>query len=674
VWLPFVTFLLGYIPEALLQQSFLSLPETARSNLVGCLEGAVSVCFSGMTMALGPFDGVFHELTLRICRFVSVVARGLPECLPQVISVLKLLISAPWQIASNYAFLFDSIVLLVRRYDCHGLLIRPLLLLLQFTQHSARCFATAVVMELFKGDFDRHRAVSLSSVDFLNELTGILLRSDSRVSIYKEMLRGLRDVAGHFGDAEFAARLDRRLVSAINIADTIEKMRAARLSDDDRARYFLEIAHQYGSYPSMKIRWLKELVRVNAQACSNASAFVAQLHICALIATVVEHRQCARAAPDRQLNLIICQPMPTGPGAAILGHEFAFIPSVLEETAVDFGNLIEDPNFIEAHFTQESLRAELREAVAIGSAAQLFYSLRPLLSFQLRLAAAQGDYREMSELCGRLATLYKDLSGSGTATHCTNINFFLDGGNRIYVVDAGAEARFAKHVADADIVTVAHVDSHSGDLELELEHAHCWDLFRTVPQPADFEMDGEGIPTVEVRQYKTSHPLPYVLLSAEVVQEQTLRVSLADYAQMETERIAGLVKQCTAEIEAVFGCSAAGPLLECWQPQLEQGIERVTAVLDLVFHANTSLVVQYKQLSAAGAAEVVGGLTGVIVPPIRRLFTVYRAALQAFNKIEIYAPVERAFKEFTEMFQLGALEIEPYSRQVDPLRAPLPYE
>jgi hypothetical protein len=103
-------------------------------------------------------------------------------------------------------------------------------------------------------------------------------------------------------------------------------------------------------------------------------------------------------------------------------------------------------------------------------------------------------------------------------------------------------------------------------------------------------------------------------------------------------------------------------------------MERITAVLQLVFSANASLVVQSKQSIAAGGAEEVGGLIDAIVPPIRRLFTRYRAALQAFNKIESHGPAERAFKEFAALLKLAGSEIEPNSRQVDPLRVALPSE
>jgi hypothetical protein len=46
---------------------------------------------------------------------------------------------------------------------------------------------------------------------------------------------------------------------------------------------------------------------------------------------------------------------------------------------------------------------------------------------------------------------------------------------------------------------------------------------------------------------------------------------------------------------------------------------------------------------------MVRSLVEVIVPPIRRPFTMYKAALQAFNKIEMYAPAERALKEFASV-------------------------
>jgi hypothetical protein len=131
----------------------------------------------------------------------------------------------------------------------------------------------------------------------------------------------------------------------------------------------------------------------------------------------------------------------------------------------------------------------------------------------------------MSELCAGLAALSSDLSPSWTATHCPYIKFFLDGRNRIYAVDAGAEARLRRRLPDVDVVRVARVDTRTAGTS----------------------------PAIEIRRYRTSHALPYVLLFAEVVHEQRLRISLADYAQTETNRIRRLVDQCTEELETVFG-------------------------------------------------------------------------------------------------------------------------
>jgi hypothetical protein len=70
--------------------------------------------------------------------------------------------------------------------------------------------------------------------------------------------------------------------------------------------------------------------------------------------------------------------MPTGPGAAILGQEFAFIPSVLGETAIDLENLIGDPNFIEFHFTEDwSARLSPSDRRSGRSSLSSSASLRP---------------------------------------------------------------------------------------------------------------------------------------------------------------------------------------------------------------------------------------------------------------------------------------------------------
>jgi hypothetical protein len=138
----------------------------------------------------------------------------------------------------------------------------------------------------------------------------------------------------------------------------------------------------------LKIRWLKELEQLNTQFSSSASAFVAQLHICVLIAAVLQYQtQIRPPKPKKEKNLVICQPIQFTP-AHIVPSDFAFIPSVLEEAALDFSKMSEDFKYISSDFTISFLMSEIDLAIGLGISCRMFYLVRPLLSLQLRLVSA----------------------------------------------------------------------------------------------------------------------------------------------------------------------------------------------------------------------------------------------------------------------------------------------
>jgi hypothetical protein len=218
----------------------------------------------------------------------------------------------------------------------------------------------------------------------------------------------------------------------------------------------------------MKIRWLKELVYLNRENGSQASALAAQQHICALIAVVIEH---TGDAMDCDLNLMVAQPVQKD--CAIRPREFRFIDSVLDETFMDFRALSEDCKFVTSDFTVDYLSSEIAEVIEIATVAGLFYSLRPLLSFQLRIAAGRSNFQGMAGAFKKLAGLYKKLSAVGTATHATEIAFVLVGWTRVYAMGTGAIGKFGRRMMGQSIVPLTPVDG----IRVGFEHPHCWDTF-----------------------------------------------------------------------------------------------------------------------------------------------------------------------------------------------------
>jgi hypothetical protein len=650
--LPLVLFLLGYTPEGLLRTSFGSLSEPAKQELVRFLGEALSVCIARLTETQDVQDGVFHQLTGRVCRFLIVVIRSLGDCLVDVLAVVRTMVESRWQHSRNFVLLFDLVSRLIRFYDCQSTLIACLLRLARYAQHETRCFATSLLVLIYKADFDRHASVVLSSLGVLGALTSLMLSARSQtkaIPLYRLVLERIRLIIPHLKNELFVEKLDPRLTDAIGITDTIEKMRAVSLPNDERIVQVLSITRQYNSYPSMKIRWLKEVVQLDIQFFSHASAFVAQLHICVLIAAVMDHQRrisgtAVHRPPCKEFNLVVTQPLRFV--GAIVPQDFGFIPSVLEEAMLNFDKFSDDFKCFAADFTTDYLAAQLEETITLGLSGRMFYSLRPLLSMQLRLSA--GNYARGGEVYHKLSELYGSLSANGTTTHCVHTEFFVVDGRRVYTVDEGCEDDFRAAMGNRTVLRVWPGDRESG----QMEHLHCWDSFRTRPG-----LDEDPVSAVE---YRTATPLPCLVMYSEVVGERKVTMSLGEFAVLEGNRSTRLMVEATRDLEQSM--SSGGLVANGWKWDVHRQVQRIEAVLETV----------QKLLTVLSRLEGVKEVAARVYEGLARLTAVYGQALEQVGRSDAVKKVRNAAKKFRRSFSLQ--EVPARQKKIDPVTEKFDYE
>ena len=114
----------------------------------------------------------------------------------------------------------------------------------------------------------------------------------------------------------------------------------------------MKIANQYKNYPSIRLKWLYEIVRTNTEANNLISAFVCQLHIVALIETVIsEIKDISQNEESCNFYLSVVQPIKTY--YSFLNNseceyplspknDLSFMPDVLQETDIDIENIKSD--------------------------------------------------------------------------------------------------------------------------------------------------------------------------------------------------------------------------------------------------------------------------------------------------------------------------------------------
>jgi hypothetical protein len=653
--LPIILFLLGYAPRALLRNGFSLMSDASRGRFITFLESVVTACCDRLSRVPCAFDAVFHQLTARVCRYLLSVIRVLPGSVNQAVSLVTRLFRVPWQIAANYACIFDVVCRLIRFYECQKALVSPLLQTIQYGQHTARAFASAVLLLLCKADYDRHKSVIISSVNLISELTSLLLQTDAedQIPMYLLMLERIQQLLPYFKDSEFSRVLGLRLTGAQTIGGTIQRMRAAGVPADRRLLYVQEIAEQFNAYPSMKIRWLKALVRLNSECLSLSSALVAQLHICTLISAVIDQQRKRDGgtvpAETRDLNLIVCQPILHSGEVTVAPEEFGFIPSVLEEARIDFDVLSDEFRFIAADFTLDYLYSEIVEAVKIGTSAKLYYSLRPLLSFQLRIASARRQSSEMAEIFAQLADLFEHLSAIGTVSHRTSIEFFLVQGTRIYAIDEGHGNDFRESVGGQPIVKVLPVELVRND---SLEHFHCWNHFEVPVELAHLNIVDANERVIWRTEYTTALPLPALVMFADVLKESTIQITFCEHATFETNKAFRMMENAVEELEDLLIAAPGCELFEKWRPRFDHSLARAKDLIDSALIGTDSLFTMYKLLVKAGGRETAEALARGLFLRLKRLIAAYLGGLEAAGQPIEITIVENALTKLTGKFRL----------------------
>ena len=587
--IPTILFLLGYTPSQLLKNFFSSMSPNFQTLFIEFLSTVTESMISRLTPEITVLNGLFNQLTQRVIQFLFINLNYFQDCLSSVIKLISLFFS-PYQIPRNFPKIFDIVSRLIKIYPCQRLLIQNLLEAMTRKQSIARCFATSLILLFFKADFDERKTVTVSSVEVIDALTTLLLHSPTeQISIYKQMIVRIQTLSPYFKSELFAAKLNERMVAQYKIAEVIEKLRLAAHPPDERAVYVMQIANQHRTFPSMRMKWLKEIVRINVNCNNFVSAFIAQLHICALIATVFIHEDVLNTysaqnnsnAPlayqksltsrdvsnsqtannkeaDSNFNLTICQPIRNartkgGRGKYMLNEkDFSFNTGVLVETEIDFESISSDFQFISSDFTIELLKQSIEEAIEFGEKSHLFYDLRCLYSLQMRIFATERNYEELAKISKGLSNSFHNLTATTSQTHDTYLSFFNVNNKRVYCVGSSMESDFSSSLSPDDVIVPVTKFEPTPKFT---EHLHCWNRFRGIVTKEDLEkVTNPNAPEIQLVQYTTKEELPRFTRFSEIAEIKKVNISLCDHAEIETDKLHRMIYQASIEFEKCFPC------------------------------------------------------------------------------------------------------------------------
>lgn len=667
---PTILFLLSYIPRGLMRTFFKTVNVTFRERILSFLYVVVKSCIEQLSETVTVYNSQLNEMTKRMLMFVATNLNEFSECIGSACSLLSLLATTPHQIPRNYPRLFSAIAGIIEKYPRQRQLMTDLLSMITMKLHIARCFATTLILLFFKSDYDTRNSITISSAEVLDVLTSLMLTQPAQcIPLYQLMLERISDYSRIFQNRDFYDRMIEKLDSAKKLADVIKSMRNSSHSPAEKCEYVMQIANQYNTYPSMRLKWLSELVSINKQNNFYSAAFVAQLHKCALISTVIEHERKLKGELNdiplpREHNLLVTQPITMskatiGRDIMLFDRDFEFIPSVMVETKIDFKSVSDAFKFLAGDFTIDLFKKAIDEAIEYGTKVKALYSLRCLRSIQLRIYASSKQYSELSQICTTISGILKEIPVTDSAEYDIPYIFTVHN-NTMWCYDAGTER--------VNGIRVYPHDTNDGQ---SFEFKHAWNVFRTKVTPKELEnvRDSEN-KSIFMARYITEQPLPRFTPTARIIDTKDIKITLNEYVNIEKDRLCRLMDITADDFERCFPTRNIDAIFGRMKQNIEGDLSRVVWLIKAALQSDYSLFWLFKLLEQKGNKSAAVEYAQQTLQHLQRLVKVYHRAIEYLESVEhfsIYTELQKARNEFLQHFELPDIDTKSYEGRRDPI-------
>lgn len=688
---------------------------SAQSQFVHFLQAIVETIVNEMNMSrmssksphLGTLE-LFNVVTQHILLFLISIVDVLGGVLPPVITLLSTMYN-DFQSTNVIPLYFQLCTKMIDKYSCQADIISWLLSLLTATQHETRCFAAAVLILVFKGDYETSKTVVVSSVDFMDALTAVLLAIPlDSIPIYKTFIERVMSIIKTFEIPALTQLVTERMEASNVIIEVVAQQKASQSPPEVRCQQIMRIADQYKMFPSMRWKWLLEIVKINKESNNYISAFITQLHIVAMIETVLRLKAMKRQNPvtqDQELPeyyLATVQPIelarrPEVQSFILNKQDFSFMTHALIETDIDLSGLGDNALTLLSDFDGDALLKAIDDAIALGNDAELSYSLRPLLSLKIRLLASMHNYTELSEAFGVLASTMSKIMAKSAFGYDPTLIFYLvenvtDDGiyRQIYTLpEKSSTSAFIDTLSSANrfgegnvkfveepwheglgkgvyVVKVTQVDEPQNRHEFR----HCWTKFRYVPPLKTLSNDS----LFSIHEYITKDPLPHYRWGDDVISARVIQTKPREFAdEFLREAKARLIK-CAEDFEFWFALSPFQPNEETRARQrlCQPNLKRIGNVLRDLLEGSDSISTVLSILNQDEAnKEYVTEVANELVVLVNRCVSVYRRAVAEFTGDQTNSQYlmlcDRILDKFIESFGTEKVEKTSYSSGIDPL-------
>ena len=452
----------------------------------------------------------------------------------------------------------------------------------------------------------------------------------------------------------------------------------------------------------MRLKWLHQIVNVNKEFENHISAFVTQLHIVALVETVIQEINNFPKTAYIDFYSVVVQPIKNSIKNYDLQHQlnvkndFSFIPSALIETEIQLQNLIEEESaqILLSDFTMDLLIKELDTAIEIGKKAFMFYSLRPLYSLQLRLYQSSRNFNKIAEISRDMGESFGKIQTKTSSTYDLPMSFYLvenrgeDGKKEqkvfvtsnfkslsynflsllnIYHGFNGKKAEICENHTDKctkSTVCVVHLIPAEEPNQSQ-EYRHAWNRFVTIPSLHDKN-------EITFMEYKTNEYLPQYRWASSVISSNTITLNPEKYVNQRFRKALSLLNQVAAEFEIWFPIKEEQQIqgIKPKEGEFTSDINRISDVLSSTLKGNdsfTEILLYYKDINPSETLRMSKEIRKAII----RCIAIYKRAvnnIQSKQAHEQLLPfIETIADDFVNQFGLDPIPNNVIFESSDPM-------
>ncbi|OHT03167.1 hypothetical protein TRFO_06846 [Tritrichomonas foetus] len=671
--IPFILLVLNSTPPKNIARFYHCLTSINQRNFIYFLRSMVTVVLQNNVTAKNVF---FFQITNRILQFLIYIVEELGNSMEAIVDLLTTMLGKE-QNPKNFENFYIFIIQAIQNHQCERKLINMLLTDINSPLHSKRCICTALLSQQILNDYKRNGDIVRSSIDMMDSLTAILLSIEpDNISVYKTFIDTIRAISPNHKDQRLEEMIDERMKAAMVIADVVYTQKTSTLPPEVRCHQTMRIADQYKHFPSMRLKWLQQVLSINNEAGDHVSEFVTQMHIVALISTVYNYRrnignteELQYVEEDPPYHLSIVQPISYAYPLYKYKHsqdylDFAFMPEVITETEIPFQDFKTGAFELISDFNFEMLMTEIEKACKICATANIHYSLRPLLSLQMRLYYIVRNFNGTADACQQVQIALNHVTvKTSTMTHDISLKFYLverkteKGLDRqVYCVDGKTPEQFIEmittkerfgddklHVClnhsekcheenDKDHVCVVQLEP-TDNIPVDGEDPHCWSKFQSKIEPGSLKHSGKRINVVQI---ETTNPLPHYKMTTDVKTFEVVELNISKFVTDTAIRTAAMLDMLADNLEVWYETEES----ELWgvdtKNLFNNEFDEKMGIIRSIFGAGTensalSLIKAFKELNSDEADKIVNDS---IRPSIDRALKIFLRAKKDIDSLD----------------------------------------